>query len=165
MSLPDLPQFSQPDVSLRIFNRVFLEMLLGGVYTEGTAPSDICPGWLFQTGYIRLLGGASRNTALHAALRDRSASVSDNIVLLDRTPITLAALDKAIKRGRSILSKCEPLSPEIALAGTTHYVAGALAESLTCLWTSIEQVVSRIWRLEVETRSTAVLASTASGLH
>lgn len=155
LAMPALPEFAQPDVSLKIFNRVFLEMLLGGVYTEGAAPADICPGWLFETGYIRLLGNTSRNTALHSALRDRSASVSDNIVLLDQVPITIAALEKAVERGRAVLSKCEPLSPEIALAGTTHYVAGALAESLTCLWTSIEQIVSRIWRLEVEAKAQA----------
>jgi hypothetical protein len=151
-AMPDLPEFSQPDVALRIFNRVFLEMLLGGVYTEGAAPSDICAGWLFKTGYIRMLGRASRNTALHSALRDRSASTSDNIVLLDRKPIALSSLQKAITRGRSILAKSDPLSHEIALAGTTHYIAGALAEALTCLWTSIEQVISRMWRLEVEAK-------------
>lgn len=152
LAMPALPEFSLPDVALRIFNRVFLEMLLGGVYTEGAAPSDICAGWLFKTGYIRMFGSASRNTALHSGLRDRSAGISDNIVLLDRRPITLASLQKAITRGRSILAKSGPLSHEIALAGTTHYVAGALAEALTCLWTSIEQVIGRIWRLEVEAK-------------
>lgn len=150
LAMPQLPEFSTPDVALKIFNRVFLEMLLGGVYTEGAAPSDICGGWLFKTGYIRMMGGASRNTALHSALRDRSASVGDNIVLLDQKTITIATLRKAIKRGRLILSKCSSLSPEIALAGTTHYVSGALAEALTCLWTSIEQAISQIWRLEIE---------------
>lgn len=151
LAMPALPEFSKPDVALKIFNRVFLEMLLGGVYTEGASPSDICSGWLFKTGYIRMFGGTSRNTALHSSLRDLSASISDNIILLDRKTITLAALQKAIERGRSMLTHCESLSPEIALAGVTHYVAGALAEALTCLWTSIEQAISRIWRLEVET--------------
>jgi hypothetical protein len=150
LAMPALPEFSAPDVALKIFNRVFLEMLLGGVYTEGAAPSDICSGSLFDTGYIRMFGRTGRNIALHSSLRDRSASISDNIVLLDQKIITLATLQKAIKRGRSILSKCDSLSPEIALAGATHYVAGALAEALTCLWTSIEQVISQIWRLEVE---------------
>lgn len=153
LAMPALPKFAQPDVALKIFNRVFLEMLLGGIYTEGAAPADICPGVLFHTGYIRMLSGASRNTSLHSGLRDKSASVSDNIVLLRQMPVTLAALDAAIKRGRKILAQCEPLGAEIALAGTTHYVAGALAEALTCLWTSIEQIVSRIWRAEVEATS------------
>lgn len=152
LAMPALPEFSKPDAALKIFNRVFLEMLLGGVYTEGALPSDICTGWLFNTGYIRMHGGTSRTTALHFSLRDRSASSSDNIVLLDQKPITLATLQKAVARGRAILDKCDPFSPEIALAGTTHYVAGALAEALTCLWTSIEQVISRIWRLEVESK-------------
>ena len=107
-------------------------MLLGGVYTEGAAPSDICAGWLFKTGYIRMYGGTSRTSALHSSLRDHSASISDNIVLLDQKPITLAILQKAVARGRAILAECDPFSPEIALAGTTHYVAGALAEALTC---------------------------------
>lgn len=150
LAMPALPEFTKPDAALKIFNRVFLEMLLGGIYTEGALPSDICNGWLFNTGYIRMMGGASRNTSLHSALRDRSASVTDNIVLLDQKTTTLVELQKAIARGRSILSKCDPLSPEIALSGATHYVAGALAEALTCLWTSIEQVISHVWRLEVE---------------
>lgn len=152
LAMPALPEFSKPDAALKIFNRVFLEMLLGGVYTEGAASSDICAGWLFKTGYIRMHGGASRTTALHSSLRDRSASISDNIILIDQKTITLATLQRAVVRGRAILAKCAPLSPEIALAGTTHYVAGALAEALTCLWTSIEQVISRIWRLEVEAK-------------
>lgn len=36
LAMPALPEFSQPDVALRIFNRVFLEMLLGGVYWSWT---------------------------------------------------------------------------------------------------------------------------------
>lgn len=153
LAMPALPEFSEPGKALKIFNRVFFEMLLGGVYTEGAAPSDICSGWLFKTGYIRLHGGHSRNSSLHFALRDKTASISDNIVLLDQKPITLAFLERAIKRGRSILSKSEPISHEVALAGTTHYVAGALAEALTCLWTCVEQLVSKIWRDEVEAKA------------
>jgi hypothetical protein len=153
LAMPAMPEFSRPDVALKIFNRVFLEMLLGGIYTEGAAPSDICNGWLFSTGYIRMFGGASRNITLHSGLRDCSASISDNIILLDKKPITLASLEKAIAHGRSILAKCDSLSPEIALAGITHFVAGAFAEALTCLWTSVEQVVSRIWRQEIEEKA------------
>jgi len=153
LAMPALPEFTEPGKALKIFNRVFFEMLLGGIYTEGAAPSDICSGWLFNTGYTRLHGGRSRNSALHFALRDKTASISDNIVLLDRKPITLAALERAIKRGRNILSKSEPISHEVALAGTTHYVAGALAEALTCLWTCVEQLVSKIWRDEVEAKA------------
>ena len=52
LAMPAMAEFSAPDVALKIFNRVFLEMLLGGIYTEGAAPSDICSGWLFNTGYI-----------------------------------------------------------------------------------------------------------------
>lgn len=163
LAMPAMPEFLQPDVALKIFNRVFLEMLLGGVYTEGAASSDICNGWLFNTGYIRMFGSTSQNTKLHSALRDKSASITDNIVLLDQKPVTVAALQDAIFRGRSILAKCDPLSHEIALAGTTHYVAGALAEALTCLWTSIEQIVSRIWRLEVEVKAQADAVPNRSG--
>lgn len=163
LAMPAMPQFAVPDVALKIFNRVFFEMLLGGIYTEGAAPADICSGWLFNTGYIRMFSGASRNLTLHSSLRDRSASITDNIVLLDQKTITLAALQKAINRGRSILAKCDGLSAEIALAGATHYVAGAFAEALTCLWTSIEQVVSRIWRLEVEGKAQSDAIPSRSG--
>lgn len=148
LALPAFPEFAQHDKALRIFNRVLLEMLLGGIYTEAAAPADIVPGILYETGYVRISGRSGR-AGLHAALRERSASSTDNIHLLDRKPTTISDLEKAIKRGRRIVNKCDPLSHEIVLAGCSHFVSGALAEALTCLWTSIEQLVSRLWQVEV----------------
>lgn len=153
LALPALPEFSQPEKALKIFNRVLLEMLLGGIYTEAAAPSDIFPGILYKTGYIRIYAQNGNAGRLHSALRDRSASTLESICLLDRKPITIIELEKSVKRGRKIVSKCDPLSHEIVLAGCTHYVSGALAEALTCLWTSIEQLVSRLWRIEVEDKA------------
>lgn len=153
LALPALPEFSQPEKALKIFNRVLLEMLLGGIYTEAAAPSDIFPGILYKTGYIRIYAQNGNAGRLHSALRDRSASTLESICLLDRKPITITELEKSVKRGRKIVSKCDPLSHEIVLAGCTHYVSGALAEALTCLWTSIEQLVSRLWRIEVEDKA------------
>lgn len=148
LALPAFPEFAQHDKALRIFNRVLLEMLLGGIYTEAAAPADIVRGTLYETGYFRIFS-RSGTSGLHSALRDRSASSTDNIRLLDLKPTTISDLEKAVKRGRKIVNKCDPLSHEIVLAGCSHFVAGALAEALTCLWTSIEQLVSRLWRLEV----------------
>lgn len=153
LALPALPEFAQPDKALKIFNRVLLEMLLGGVYTEAAAPVDIFPGTLYKTGYFRIYGLNGNNGRLHYVLRDRSASSLESICLLECKPVTISELDKAVKRGRKIVTKCDPLSHEIVLAGCTHYVSGALAEALTCLWTSIEQLVSRLWRIEVEERA------------
>ncbi|WP_175698838.1 hypothetical protein [Burkholderia ambifaria] len=148
LALPAFPEFAQHDKALRIFNRVLLEMLLGGIYTEAAAPADIVSGTLYETGYVRIFGRSGR-AGLHAALRERSASSIDNIQLLDLKPTTIPDLEKAIQRGRKIVGKCDPLSHEIVLAGCSHFVSGALAEALTCLWTSIEQLVSRLWQLEV----------------
>ena len=153
LALPALPQFVQHDKALKIFNRVFLEMLLGGIYSEAAAPADIFQGVLYDTGYIRIFPNTGHIVKRHAALRDRSTSAAENIILLDKKPVTIANLETAVKRGRAIVSKCDPLSHEIVLAGCSHYVSGALAEALTCLWTSAEQLVSRIWRIEVEQKA------------
>lgn len=96
---------------------------------------------------------AGETGRLHSALRDRSASSTETIRLVDLKPTTVSNLEKAVKRGRLILSKCDPLSHEIVLAGCSHYVSGALVETLTCLWASIEQLVSRMWRAEVEQKA------------
>jgi len=149
LALPAFPEFSQHDKALQIFNRVFLEMLLGGIYTEAAAPADIVRGILYKTGYIRIFGESGISASLHSALRDRSASSTDSIRLLDLKPTKLSDLEKAVKQGRKIVNKCTPLSHEIVLAGCSHFVSGALAEALTCLWTSIEQLVSRLWQIEV----------------
>ncbi len=153
LALPDFPEFSERGRALKIFNRVLLEMLLGGIYTEAAAPADIFPGVLYKTGYVRVYAQSGPTATLHSALRDRSASVTENIRLLDLKPTTISDLEKAIGRGRKIVSNCDPLSHEIVLAGCSHFVAGALAEALTCLWTSIEQLVSRLWRIEVEAKA------------
>ncbi|PBP63347.1 hypothetical protein DND62_07170 [Pseudomonas syringae pv. pisi] len=155
LALPALPEFTQRDKALKIFNRVLLEMLLGGIYTEAAAPEDIFPGLLYNTGYIRIHSPPGNTGSLHYALRDRSGSSLQSISLLDRKPITISKLEKAVKLGRKIVSKCDPLSHEIVLAGCTHYVSGALAEALTCLWTSIEQLVSQLWRIEIEEKASA----------
>jgi len=155
LALPALPEFVQHDKALKIFNRVLLEMLLGGIYTEAAAPEDIFSGILYNTGYVRIYARSGSTGRLHSALRDRSASSLENICLLDHKPITISNLKKAVTQGRKIVSKCDPLSHEIVLAGCTHYVSGALAEALTCLWTSIEQLVSRLWRIEVEEKASA----------
>lgn len=149
LALPAFPEFAQHDKALKIFNRVLLEMLLGGIYTEAAAPADIFRGMLYKTGYVRIYAESGHSARLHSALRDRSASAVDNICLLDVKPITISDLEKAVKRGRQIVSKCDPLSHEIVLSGCSHFVSGALAEALTCLWTSIEQLVSRMWRVEI----------------
>ncbi|MNV29745.1 hypothetical protein D3C71_1209820 [compost metagenome] len=153
LALPDLPEFAQHGKALKIFNRVLLEMLLGGIYTEAAAPADIFRGILYKTGYVRMYARSGQTASLHSALRDRSASTTENIRLLDLKPTTISDLEKAIERGRKIVRKSDPLSHEIVLAGCSHFVAGALAEALTCLWTSIEQLVSRLWRVEVEAKA------------
>ena len=153
LALPAIPEFAQHDKALKIFNRVLLEMLLGGIYTEAAAPADIFQGILYKTGYVRIFVNSGSTASLHSALRDRSASSTENIRLLDLKPMTISNLEKAVERGRRIVSKCDPLSHEIVLAGCTHFVSGALAEALTCLWTSIEQLVSRLWRVEIEDKA------------
>lgn len=149
LALPAFPEFSRRDKALQIFNRVLLEMLLGGIYTEAATPADIFQGVLYKTGYVRIFPESGSSAKLHSALRDRSASSIDNIRLLDLKPTTIKDLAKAVKRGRRIVDKCDPLSHEIVLSGCSHFVSGSLAEALTCLWTSIEQLVSRLWEAEV----------------
>lgn len=153
LALPALPEFTEHGKALKIFNRVLLEMLLGGIYTEAAAPADIFQGVLYKTGYVRMYARSGKVASLHSALRDRSASSLESIRLLDLVPTTISNLQSAVERGRRIVSKCDPLSHEIVLAGCSHFVSGALAEALTCLWTSIEQLVSRLWRIEVEAKA------------
>lgn len=83
-------------------------------------------------------------------MRDGSASSEENIALLSVKALSISDLEESVRRRRSIVDQCDPLSHEVVLAGCTHYVSGALAEALTCLWTSIEQLLSKIWRVEVE---------------
>ncbi|KLD76566.1 hypothetical protein Y886_20770 [Xanthomonas hyacinthi DSM 19077] len=115
---------------LKIFNRVLLEMLLGGIYTEAAAPGHIFRGILYKTGYVRMYAQSGQVASLHSALRDRSASTTESIRLLDLKPHTISDLEKAVARGRKIVNKCNLLSHEVVLAGCSHFVSGALAEVL-----------------------------------
>lgn len=70
LALPALPEFTEHGKALKIFNRVLLEMLLGGIYTEAAAPADIFQGVLYKTGYVRMYARSGQVASLHSALRD-----------------------------------------------------------------------------------------------
>lgn len=149
LALPATEEFTDKEHSLKIFNRIHLEMLLGGIYTEAVLPEDIGFGELNdETGYFRYLFLTGRNTSLHYTFRELTASVLERIKLI-QTPTPVSVLSKAVLKGRNILEKCEPLSHEIILSGCSHYVRGAFAEALVCIWTGIEQLISRLWLIYI----------------
>lgn len=155
--IPELPEFAGTQRAVEVFNRVLAELLLGGQYTEAIMPNDVCHGVILQTGYVRISapeggGGASR---MHASLRSGEANNIESIVLLNSRPMPVNEFESAVLRGRAILSAVPNLSPELFLAGITHFVRQQWSEAMVIAWTSAEQIISHLWEI-------AVIAETAT---
>jgi hypothetical protein len=144
--LPAFREFMDKQHATAVFNRVLAEMLLGGLYTEAVAPTDITHGLLYPTGYVRMrMNASSASGNFHSAIRLRTPNPSEAIQLIEPLAVTAQEFEECIQRGRKALAKVSTVSPDILLAGATHFVRGQFSEALVILWTSIEQIVSHMW--------------------
>lgn len=148
--VPLLPEYRDFPDSAAVFNRVLAELLLGGVYTEAVAPTDILFGHLLETGYVRVgMSSASYAASFHTSIRMQCADPSSSIRLLDPPSILFEDYERAVHTGRGVLATVPTLSPEIFLSGITHFVRGQFPEALVTMWTAVEQVLSHVWDLKV----------------
>lgn len=148
--MPALEKFRDPQKAAAIFNRTLAELLLGGVYVEAVAPGELALGSLLETGYVRLFSsGLGVAPDLHSALRSKSPNPTQAITLLMPQTILAADFVAAVERGKEVLKASPTVSPDIVLAGITHFVRHRLTESMITLWTAVEQAASHIWELKV----------------
>ena len=148
--LPAIQDFTNKENALEKFNETLGILLLGGIYSESVQPDNISYGTLFHDGYIKIHGGSSGLVAgFHKAIRNKFVGEMDVIKLFNPQSIKIEELEKSYKNGREIFDKIEGLSPSLLLDGTSHFVRNQWAESLIFLWTSIEQLINQIWKVEI----------------
>jgi hypothetical protein len=153
--IPALPEFPHKQRAVEVFNRVLAELLLGGEYTEAIMPVDVCPGVILPTGYVRISTmGAGATSRLHVSLRSGEASQTDSIALLGTHPVPIKDIEAKVHRGRAVLSAVPTLSPDLFLAGTTHFVREQWSEALVALWTSTEQLLTHLWEVHIRAAAT-----------
>lgn len=148
--LPAINEFRDKDKSLDVFNQTLGFLLLGGIYTEAVLPEDISVGSMTLDGYFRSstsISGAVSN--FHQAIRMKHVGALESIKLLNPEEIKIEDYQNAIESGNATLSAIPRLSANILLNGVTQYVKHQWPESLVSLWTSIEQVLSHIWDIEI----------------
>ncbi len=148
--IPALPEFPHKQRAVEVFNRVLAELLLGGEYTEAIMPNDVCPGVILPTGYVRIstMGGGA-TSRLNVALRSGEASSLDSITLLGKQPVPIKDFEARVLKGRAILSAVPTFSPDLFLAGITHFMHEQWAEALVALWTSTEQLLTHLWEVHI----------------
>ena len=148
--MPALDEFRDHQKAAAVFNRTLSELLLGGVYVEAIAPGELTLGSLLDTGYVRIFSpGLGVAANLHSALRSKSPNPTQAISLLKPKTILADDFVSAVHRGKEVLKSAPTLSPDIVLAGITHFVRRQLTESMVTLWTAVEQTVSHIWEVQV----------------
>ena len=69
--------------------------------------------------------------------------------MLDPPKLYVKTIHDALPVGREILSGVPTLSPELLLAGATHFVKHQWPQALAFLWTSVEQVLGQAWKMRV----------------
>lgn len=148
--LPATEKYSNREDASDTFNETLETLLLGGVYSEAIQPIDISYGTLFSDGYVKSMGGGTGAiSSFHRAIETKLIGPFDGIPLIEPETILNSDIEKAYKRGKSIISKLDNLSPSLLLNGTSHYVKHQWTEGLIFLWTSIEQLVNIIWNQEI----------------
>jgi len=148
--LPALSDFREKEKALGLFNKTIGEIVFGGIYYEAIQPRDLSFGELYFIGYFKRHhqnGGINAN--FHNAIGMKKASPLDSIKLLDPKVVYFSELMKAMVEGRRILKPFPNLSVPLALNGITYFINNQWAESLSNIWTSIEQIVSQFWEDEI----------------
>jgi hypothetical protein len=148
--LPALSDFREKEKAIGLFNKTIGEIVFGGIYYEAIQPRDLSFGELYFIGYFKqnhLNGGINAN--FHNSIGMKKASPLDSIKLLDPNVISFTKLMDAMTEGRRILKPFPNLSVPLTLNGITYFINNQWAESLSNIWTSIEQVVSQFWEEEI----------------
>lgn len=147
--LPALPEFKERQKALDVFNKVLGKMLLGGLYFEAVSPTDITFGRLHFNGYFSGQSGLGENAKFRTAIRTKHVGNLDVIRLWNPPILMVNEIHDALRKGKEIVNVIPNLSLPILLNGTTYLVNNQWSESLTSIWTSIEQVVSHIWEDQI----------------
>lgn len=148
--LPGIEKFRDRDVALNKFNETLGILLLGGIYSEAVQPIDISYGTMFLDGYVKHHGGGSGSISnFHSAIRTKTVGIGDVIHLLEPKNILNTDMQEAYKKGKEYFQKISGLSPNLLLNGISNYVKHQWIEGLIFLWTTIEQLVNKIWEKEI----------------
>lgn len=149
--LPAFSLFKDKSKILEVLNTCLCNLLMGGVFCEALLPGNISSGIMYKTGYYRHFGdGKGQISNLHSSIRNKMGGSIQNIALWNPERITEIEFKTAFMNGQEILAVFgDSFSPNILMNGVTHYVQENWAESLVMLWTSIEQIISFIWKSEI----------------
>jgi len=148
--LPLFGELSNKKTYQRIFNTFLGKLLFGGVFFESVTTADISLGEMTNEGYFRYIqtpnGFASR---IHRLLQEVEVTSLEAIQLLNPPNITLSSIYNALDKGNNILSNFPNLSVAQLLSGITFLNKWEWAEALIFIWTSIEQIINKIWIEEI----------------
>ncbi len=148
--LPLFGELSNKKTYQRIFNTFLGKLLFGGVFFEAVTTADISLGEMTNEGYFRYIqtpnGFASR---IHRLLQEVEVTSLEAIQLLNPPNITLSSIYNALDKGNNILSNFPNLSVAQLLSGITFLNKWEWAEALIFIWTSIEQIINKIWIEEI----------------
>lgn len=138
-------------------NRIFFQLMFGGIQFDAVSPDDIGFGHLYETGYFIVGGGASGpNFRFLVALQHQDASTFDTVQLIEPRAFTKKQLADAIVAGQEAATKLAGINPSMFLDGITNYKKFQLSAALLFLWSSIESVLDQMWTTKVIPRGAGI---------
>ena len=113
VGLPVMPPTKDIYSATEQFNRCFAALLVGGVYCEAINPDGLEFGFVLDWKYLRLqLGSQAAPDVFHRQVRLQMAPPSEAASLVGPRAIEMAAIEAAMRAGRSVLERVPEISPE-----------------------------------------------------
>jgi hypothetical protein len=149
-----------PQRAIDLVNQAHFELLLGGVRFDSAAPEDVSQGYTYHTGYFMTAGGLTATNGvnlsrLHGLLAG-DVSTFDSIALFQPRTYTVAEINAALARGRSIAKHAPELNPTIVLDGLTALKNRRTTSALIFLWTASEALLAGLWERHVIPKGSGV---------
>lgn len=147
--LPFLGKFANKNTYQKLLNTFLGKLLFGGFYCDALTPEDISLGELTKEGYYRYISSPKGSGArIHHLLQELEATPYEAIKLYNPSIIQFKEIKDAYKKGDEFFSDFPNLSIDLLLKGISFLTKWEWSEAIIFIWTSIEQVIDKIWEKE-----------------
>jgi hypothetical protein len=152
--LPFLGKFANKITYQKLLNTFLGKLLFGGIFCEALTPEDISLGELTKEGYYRYISSPKGSGArIHHLLQELEATPYEAIKLYNPQIIQFEEMKEAYKKGDEFFSDFPNISIDLLLRGISFLIKWEWSEAIIFIWTSIEQVIDKIWKKEFVQKS------------
>ena len=147
LAIPRIGLYQKLENAVDFYNKIFCQLLLGGLFCEAVDKRDVVSGQLYEKRSIWPVNlGESASSNLHSKLRMRVGGTMDTIMLASPKFLHFSEFEKSVNFGKVVFEKISNLSPTYLIKGVTEIKYRNWALALSSLWITIEQLIEFLWQ-------------------